>query len=385
MKEKIDKIYPSLEALEKVLATGKKLKIYHGIDPTGPHLHLGHATNLLVLREFQKLGHRIILLIGDFTARIGDPTDKLSPRQPLTEQQVKDNLKTFKKQAARIIKFTGRNPAQLKFNSRWYAKMPLAEMVKLAQYITIQQLIGREMFQKRMAAGKPISAHEFLYPLLQGYDSVAMDVDMEIGGTDQTFNMLVGRDLMRVLKRKEKFILTTKLLVNPKTGRKLMNKSEGGLINLDDEPIDMFGKVMALPDETIEPVAELSTEMSPQEVRDLKRFNPRDAKLKLAYEIVKLYHSEKAAGEARDKWIKIFSRKEIPDDVPLLKVGPGITPTLLVVRSGVVKSNSEARRLVEQGGLEIDGLKIKNPKFVLTLNNGQIVKIGKKRFFRIKI
>ena len=203
LEHSVDIIYPSRQELEKTLAEEKKMRIYLGVDPTGAHLHFGHATNFLVLKRFQELGHEIILLIGDFTARIGDPTDKLSPRQPLTVEQVVENFKTFKKQVSKIIKFSGPNKAQVKFNSKWLEKMTFADLIKLAQHITVQQMLQRDMFQERMKLDKPIGVHEFFYPMMQGYDSVAMDVDMEIGGTDQTFNMLMGRDLLKIYKIKK--------------------------------------------------------------------------------------------------------------------------------------------------------------------------------------
>ncbi|HXF44059.1 MAG TPA: tyrosine--tRNA ligase [Candidatus Paceibacterota bacterium] len=380
----VDKIYPSKEALEDVLKSGRKMKVYLGVDPTGPHLHLGHATNLLILKKLQNLGHKIIFLIGDFTARIGDPSGKTTARKPLTEEEVKANLKTFKIQAGNIIKFGGPNGAIVKFNSEWHTKMSLENMIKLTQLLTVQQIIKRDMFQKRLKENKDIWLHEFLYPILQGYDSVVMNVDMEIGGTDQTFNMLVGRDLMKKIKQKEKFVLTTKLLENKKTGKKLMNKSEGGLINLDDKPDDLFGKTMALPDEAILPVAELSTEMPWSEVKQLKKMKPRDAKLKVAFWVVKLCHSEQTAARARENWEKLFSKKEVPAKIPTLKLqDKKILPTELLVKSGL-PSKSEARRLITQGAVELNGRKITNQQEKLNLSSGDVLKIGKHRFFKIQ-
>lgn len=385
----IEKIYPSKEALEKVLFSGRKLTIYLGVDPTSPHLHLGHATNLLVLKQFQESGHKIILLIGDFTARIGDPTDKLSSRQPLTEKQVKNNLKTFKKQASKIIKFTGSNPARVMFNSKWHSKMSFEDIIELAQHVTVQQLIGREMFQKRMAEGKSIGVHEFLYPLLQGYDSVAMDVDAEIGGTDQTFNMLVGRDLMRVLKNKEKFVLTTKLLVNPETGKKLMNKSEGGLINLDDSPKEMFGKVMAFDDEGMFSLAELCTEMDIKRLGLLKKqvaqnkINPRDAKTEIAFEIVKLYWNKKEAQSARKEFFRIFSQKKMPKEIPVIKIAKKAINILDLLTLSGVKSKSEARRLIFQDAVKINKEVVKDWRIKIKIINGMIIQIGKRKFVKI--
>ncbi len=379
----VDKIYPSKQALEKVLSGSRKIKIYLGVDPTGPHLHLGHAVSLLILKRLQKLGHQIIFLIGDFTGRIGDPSDRTAARIPLTEKEIRKNLKTFKSQASKIINFTGPNKAVLKFNSSWHSKMKFEDLIKLAQLLTVGQLIKRDMFQKRLKENKVIGLHEFLYPLMQGYDSVAMDVDMEIGGRDQTFNMLVGRDLMKTLKNKEKLVLTTKLLENPKTGKKLMTKSEGGLINLDDKPKDLFGKTMALPDEATIPVAELSTEMPLSEVKKLKNMKPRNAKLKVAFWVVRLCYSEKEAEKAKEEFIRVFSKKELPKKIPLLKIKNKKSGILeLLIKAGV-QSRNEARRLVLQSGVKINEETKKNPKETITFRGGEVLKIGKHRFFKI--
>ncbi|MDI6734434.1 MAG: tyrosine--tRNA ligase [Patescibacteria group bacterium] len=377
----IDKIYPSKEDFYKLINTKKRIKIYLGIDPTGPHLHLGHATNLIVLKEFQNLGHEIILLIGDFTGRIGDPTDKLSPRQPLTKKMIGDNLKTFKAQASKIISFAGKNPAKLKFNSEWHGKLKFEDVLKIAEHLTVPQLLTRDMFQERFKNGKTVGLNEFLYPLMQGYDSVAMDVDVELGGTDQTFNMLVGRDLMKSLKQKEKCVITTKLLLS-KTGEKLMNKSTGGLINLDDSPKDMFGKLMAMDDNAIFVIAELCSIMSDEKIKVLKNEkNPRDAKLKIAEEIISLYHSKKEAKKSREEWIRIFSKKEISEKWEELTVA-GSPSTIYTLRRAGIPSNSEAMRLLSQGAVEVDGKIVKDPKE--ERKPGEKIRIGKKKFFKIK-
>lgn len=380
-----DKAYPTKEAVSEALLT-KKLKIYLGVDPTGPHLHLGHATNLLVLKKFQELGHKVIFLIGDFTGRIGDPSGRTNARKQLTKKDVEENMATFKKQAAKLIKFAGPNTVKLERNSKWHSKMTFEKLIGLAQHFTVQQMIERDMFQERLKAEQVIGLHEFLYPLMQGYDSVAMNVDMEIGGTDQTFNMLAGRKLQRILNHKEKFVLTTKLLINPKTGNKLMNKSEGGLINLDDKPKEMFGKVMAIPDEGILPIALLCTEMPIEKAKNLiiEFQNPRDAKLTLAFEVVKLYHSEKEAEKAKEEWIKTNSEKEIPSNIEVQKV-PAITltsGTLAVLTNLGIKSKSEGRRLLAQGAIEVDGKTVKDPNE--KRKSGEVIKIGKHKFRKIR-
>ena len=384
LERSIDKIYPSPEALEKTLREGKKLRVYLGIDPTGPHLHLGHATNLLLLKRLQNLDHEIIFLIGDFTARIGDPTDKLATRKPLTVKEIKANLKTFKTQTSKMISFSGKNAAKVRFNSEWHDKMTFAQLIEVAHHFTVQQMIERDMFEERLEEDKPIGLHEFLYPLMQGYDSVALDVDMEIGGTDQTFNMLAGRKLMREMKRKEKFVMTTKLLVNPKAGNKLMNKSEGGLINLDDNAVDMFGKIMALDDTVIASVAEFCTTMTYQEIKEMQKMkNPRDAKLILSYKIVKLYHSEKDARKAKENFIKTFSKKEMPEELSTLKLKAKNLKLLDLLITAGIPSKSEARRLIEQNAVEINGSVKNNPFEIIRLHTGDVLKIGKKKFFKI--
>ncbi|HDY73192.1 MAG TPA: tyrosine--tRNA ligase [Candidatus Jorgensenbacteria bacterium] len=380
----VDTIYPSREALEQVLRSGKKLRIYHGVDPTGQHLHIGHATNLLTLRRLQRLGHEIIFLIGDFTARIGDPSEKSATRTQLNYKEVKENSKTFKKQASKIIAFSGSNAAKVKFNSTWLKKLSFADVLELASHVTVQQMVKRGMFQKRIEENKDVWLHEFLYPLMQGYDSVAMNVDMEIGGTDQMFNMMLGRTLLKKMKGKEKFVLTTKLLENPKTGKKLMNKSEGGLINLDDEPNDMFGKVMALDDEVMFSVAELSSTMPLADIKKLKKLKPRDAKLAIAREIVTTYHSENATERAENEFIEVFSKNATPHDAPILFVSKEIEIVDLLIKAGI-SSKSEARRLIKQKAVKINSEARTDINKMLSLKDNDILKVGKHRFFKIKI
>ena len=245
-----DKIYPSSEAFLKKIAKAK-IRIYIGIDPTGPDLHLGHSTNFFVLQKLQELGHTVTLLIGDFTARIGDPTDKLATRKRLSKKEVLENAKTYKKQVSNLINFTGKNKAQIMFNSKWLSKLTFEDTIELAAHTTFSQIKKRDMFRRREKEGKDIYLHEFLYPLMQGYDSVAMKVDAELGGTDQTFNMLVGRDLVKKYTGNNKYVITTKLLINPKTNKKIMSKREGNYVSLQDTPENMYGKVMALPDEVV--------------------------------------------------------------------------------------------------------------------------------------
>lgn len=384
----VERIYPSKEEFEKALLSGDKIKIYLGVDPTGEHLHIGHAASLLFLSKLQDLGQKIVFLIGDFTARIGDPTDKKATRRQLTAKEIKHNLKNFKKQASKVIRFAGKNPAEVKFNSKWLGKMDFEDVLNLAANFTVQQMIQRDMFQERIKESKPIGIHEFLYPLMQGYDSVALDVDAEIGGNDQTFNMLAGRDLMRVLKNKNKFVISMKLLVNSE-GKK-MSKTEGDLINLDDHPNDMFGKVMAMKDEYMFQLAEISTKMTLSEIDGLKTLvtkegmNPRDAKARIAHELVKTYYDEKSADAAEAEFNKVFKNKELPEDIPGFKVGKAeIGIVDLIVESKLAASKGEARRLIEQGGVKIDGEKILDVNKIISINSkGILLQVGKRHFVR---
>ena len=382
----VEHIYPEPGALKKVLMSGKKIRIYDGFDPTGPDLHIGHGNQLRKMAQFQKLGHEVIFLIGDFTARIGDPTDKLAVRKQLSRKEVEKNLKGWKKQASAILDFGGKNPVKIMYNSKWHEKLKFEDSLNLGSKVTVQRMLERDMFEKRMQEDKPIYLHEFMYPLMQGYDSVAMDVDMEIGGSDQTFNMLVGRDLMKKLKGKEKFVLTIKLLVDP-AGKK-MGKTEGNMIELTDSSDNMFGKIMSWSDEMIIEAFEICTDVPTAEINEMKKqlqsgFNPRDLKLKLATEIVKIYKGEKVAGETQKNFINIFSKKETPEEVKNYKVK---SKKLLEVleETGLVSSKSEARRVIEQGGLKIDNEIIKNVNFNLVAGEHLIQK-GKRFFAKVII
>lgn len=388
----VDKIYPSKEDFRKALKSKKKLVIYHGVDPTAPHLHLGHSTNYLLLRKLQDLGHKIILLIGDFTAQIGDPTGRLTARKALTKKEVRENCKTYQEQVGKILNFKSKkNPAKIKFNSQWLAKLKLEEIMNLAAHFTISQIIKRNMFQERLKRKEEIYLHEFLYPLFQGYDSVALNVDVEVGGTDQTFNMLVGRDLIKIYRKKEKFVITTPLLINPKTGQKLMSKSEGNFIALDDSPNQMYGKIMALPDEVIVTCFELCTEVPLKEIQEIKKglkskkLNPRDVKARLAREIVTIHHSKTAAQKAEQEFNRIFRQKELPSKIPSkrLKTKKLNIPDLLV-KTKLASSKSEAKRLVQQRAVKINGSVIKNWQEVISIKSGIVIQVGKRKFIKLR-
>ena len=381
-------IYPSKEFLESRLKSGDKLTIYHGVDPTGPTLHVGHSVPLFKLAQFQQLGHNIIFLIGDMTATIGDPTDKTAVRVPLTKQEVLENSKLYKKQASKIIKFSGENPAKLRYNSKWLAKLSLADTFKVYSNITYAQTIKRDMFQKRIAEGKDLYLHEFMYPMMQGYDSVALDVDGEIGGNDQTFNMLVGRDLLKKLKNKEKFVVCTKLLTDA-SGKK-MGKTEGNMVALDENANQMFGKVMSWADGLILSGFELCTRLPMEKIQEIKSkldngLNPRDAKLILAGEITAIYHGQKKARKAKKNFLAVFSDKSRMGEVKETRVEVGELLVDVVSREKLVSSKSDFRRLIVEGAVSNAETKekITDPFFKIT--NDLTIRIGPLRFLKIKI
>ncbi len=382
----VERIYPSAGFLEKRLKSGERLSLYLGIDPTGPTLHFGHMIPLLKLRQFQELGHKIILLIGDFTGMVGDPTDKSSTRKQLSNEEVYANQLCYKEQAARIISFKGENPATIQHNSRWLGKMNLIDVIGLSANLTHAQVIKRDMFQERIKEGKDLYLHEFLYPLMQGYDSVAMDVDGEVGGNDQTFNMLVGRDLMKKLKNKEKFVLALKLLVDP-TGKK-MGKTEGNMAAFSDAPGEMFGKVMSWSDSMIIPGFELCTTIPLAEVEAMKReleggTNPKEIKLKLAEAIVSLLYSGAEAKKTRISFDATFTAREAPRDVQVIRATEHELLIDVVVKTGIVISKSEFRRLLEDGAISQyeSGEKIIADTFPAKKGT---YRIGKHRFVKIE-
>ena len=387
LKRGISAIYPSVEFLESKLKSGKKLTLYLGIDPTGPTLHLGHFIPIKKMAEFQKAGHQIIILIGDFTAMIGDPTDKKSTRQPLNRKQILNNLKDYKKQISTTLSFKGKNKAKIKFNSKWLGKMKFEDVLSLASNMTVQQMLERDMFKKRMEDGRPVSIHEFLYPLMQAYDSVVMDVDGEIGGNDQTFNMLCGRDLMKTLKNKEKFVITTKLLEDNQ-GQK-MGKTEGNMVALSDSPDEMFGKIMSWSDGLIISSFELCTNVPMSEINQFTKLleqgeiNPRDLKMRLAKEIITIIHNENKAKVAEQNFIKTFQKKEVPDQIKKVKAGANDLLIDVLLNNKVIQSKTEFRRLINEGAISIIDKEEKITQ-VDELARPAVYRIGKKRFIQIE-
>lgn len=381
----VENIYPTKSALEKALNSPKKLKLYTGIDPTGK-LHIGHGVVLNKLRQFQDLGHEVIVLIGDFTAMIGDPTDKKATRKALTKKEVESNYKDYKKQIGKILDLKKSNVKFL-HNDKWSSKLKPVDMLELASHFTVAQLLERDMFQERIKAGKNIGLHEFMYPVFQAYDAVSMDVDLQIGGNDQTFNMLAGRTLMRKLKGKEKFVLTTKLLADP-TGKK-MGKTEGNMINLDDSPEDIYGKVMSWPDNMIAIGFEIATQVPMEEVRQIvkelaKDENPKKYKMRLAYQIVHLCYDKKEAEKAAENFKQVFENKLNPDDIKEVKVKSKNIIDVLV-ETGLVASKSEAKRTLAQGGVKVDAKKVSDENFEIPAidKDGVVIQKGKRHFVKI--
>ncbi|HTY39710.1 MAG TPA: tyrosine--tRNA ligase [Candidatus Paceibacterota bacterium] len=380
----VSEILPSREEFVKVLCSGKKLRIYIGADPTSESLHLSHAKNYLLLEELRQLGHEVIVLVGDFTAQIGDPSGRSATRNQMTEAEVKKNVKSWLSQIKPLMNFKDKkNPPRFLYNSQWLKKLSFKDIISLASNFTVQQMIERDMFEKRLEENVPIHLHEFLYPLMQGYDSVAMDVDVELCGTDQIFNALAGRTLLKRLKNKDKFVVAVNLMANPKTGE-MMSKSRGTGVFLSSPPDDMFGAIMAQPDEMIEVLYVNCTRLPLSEKDSFLAQGPREAKAKVAFDIVKRFYGEAAAKKAEERFVKTFSKKELPEDLPQIQSSSGTTATILMVGSGVIKSNGEAWRLAQQGGFEIDGKVVKDAKKKITVSDGQVVRIGKKSFFRIK-
>lgn len=379
----VEKIFPSREFLEKKLKSDEKLTLYVGYDPTAPTLHIGHAITLMKLRDFQELGHKVIFLVGDFTALIGDPTDKSAARVKQTREEVLENCKLYKEQASTILNFEGENPAEIRFNNDWLGKLSFVDVIELASHFTVQQMLERDMFEKRMKEEKPIFLHEFFYPLMQGYDSVAMDVDGEVGGNDQTFNMLAGRDLMKDLKGKEKFVLATKLLVD--SNGKKMGKSEGNMIALSDLPEDMFGKVMRWSDEMIVPGFEICTRVPMHEVKEVELqmkngANPRDFKLNLAYHITEMFLGAEAARRGRDNFSAVIQGNEKPTEIPELKPSSYDIATVLVEAEFCI-SRGDARRQIEGKGVKLNDVVVEAVD--QSVKAGDVVQKGKRFFVKV--
>ena len=375
----------NLNHLRKRLLSGRKLRIKHGIDPTGPKIHIGRATQLWKLKDFQELGHKIILIIGDFTAQIGDASDKQAMRRPLTAKEVKENMKDYIKQIAKILDI---KKVEIHYNSEWLNKLTIKKLLNLAMNFTAQQTIQRRNFKERWERGKPIGLHELAYPLLQGYDSVAVKADVELGGFDQLFNLKAGRDIQKIFGQESQDIMTLKMLFGL-DGRK-MSTSWGNVINITDKSEEQFGKIMSMKDELILDYFELCTRITLEEIKkmgkELKKnqINPRDLKLKLAREIVRLYHGKKAAKRAEKEFRRVFERKELPSRIPNISIKVKKLNILnLLVETKLTSSKSEAKRLILQKAVKINGVLKENWQEIIEIKNGMVIQVGKRRFRKV--
>lgn len=371
--------------LERSLKTGIPLKIKAGFDPTAPDLHLGHTVLLRKLRHFQELGHDVYFLIGDFTAMIGDPTGRSETRPALTKEQVLENAKTYREQVFKIL-----DPSKTKvvFNSEWFSKMSAEDVVRLCAKYTVARILERDDFKKRFESGIPIAIHELIYPLFQAYDSVALGADVELGGTDQLFNLLIGRDIQREYGQEPQVIITTPLLEGL-DGVQKMSKSLGNYIGIMEPPGEMFGKIMSIPDRLLWKYYELLTDVPLEEIEKMKeeaeagKLNPRDAKMQLAFLIVSQYHSPEDAQKAKEEFERVFSRRELPTEVETVEVQAGKVFLPKFLRElGIVKSASEAKRLLTQRAIDINKQTVQTEELDLTPGE-YIFRIGKKRFLKI--
>ncbi len=376
--------------LEKAIATGKPLRVKAGFDPTAPDLHLGHTVLIQKLKHFQDLGHQVIFLIGDFTGLIGDPSGKSETRPPLTEEQVKANAATYERQ---IFKILDRDKTIIDFNSRWMKPMAAQDLIRLAARHTVARMLEREDFHKRYTSQTPISIHEFLYPLIQGYDSVALQADVELGGTDQTFNLLVGRDLQREYGQAPQVVITLPLLEGL-DGVQKMSKSLGNYVGIDEPAGVMFGKIMSISDPLMLRYFELLTDITPGDLARLKEDlaqgskHPRQVKEELAVELVARYHGRNAAVEAAQEFAHIFREKGVPEEIEevSLKVeGPKLWLPKVLSEAGLSAGTSEARRLITQGGVQVDGEKVTDANLELAAGKSYLLKVGKRRFKKVTL
>ena len=364
------------EHLKGKLLSGRVLRVKHGVDPTGPKIHIGRAAQFWKLRDFQKIGHKIVLIIGDFTAQIGDASDKQAMRQPLSEKKIKENMKHYLEQIGKILDM---KKVEVRYNSQWLKKLSAKDLLNLAMKFTAQQMIQRRNFKERWEQQKPIGLHELDYPLLQGFDSVVVKADIELGGSDQLFNLQAGRDIQKAFNQPPQDIIALKMLFGP-DGRK-MSTSWGNVINIIDPPPEQFGKIMSIKDELILDYFELATRVPLDEV---KKLPPRDAKARLAKEIVSACHGEEAAIKAEQEFNRVFRDKNLPSDIPEVSVEEKEMNILdLLTKVKLAPSKSEAKRLIEQGGVEISGEIQKDWQKIIKIKKGEIIRVGKRKFVKI--
>ena len=375
--------------LERAISSGKPLRVKAGFDPTAPDLHLGHTVLIQKMKHFQDLGHQVIFLIGDFTGLIGDPTGKSDTRPPLTPEQVQENAATYKEQ---IFKILDPEKTEVAFNSTWMNEMRSIDMIRLCAKYTVARMLEREDFKQRFQNQKSIAVHEFIYPLIQGYDSVALKADVELGGTDQTFNLLVGRHIQKEYGQEPQIVLTMPLLEGL-DGVNKMSKSLGNYVGITEEPFQMFGKLMSISDQLMFRYYELLSSLSMKDITGLQEaveqgsIHPKEVKARLAMELVARFHGREAADKARARFEAQFARKEIPEDIPEYVLGGDVDRSSVFLprvlkEAGLVKSTSEARRLIKQGAVTIDGEKVSSDEVAVS-GQGAVLKVGKRRFLRL--
>ncbi len=373
--------------LTEAANNGTQLRAKLGMDPTAPDIHLGHTVVLRKLRQFQDLGHKAILIIGDYTARIGDPTGQNTTRPMLTPEDIKQNSQTYFDQAGKILDMSPEK-VEVRYNSEWLADMKLADVIKLTASTTVARMLERDTFEIRYKKGEPIGVHEFLYPLMQGHDSVAIKSDVELGGTDQTYNNLVGRDLQRLDGQKPQIVITMPILVGL-DGVQKMSKSKGNYIGVTDAPSDMFGKTMSIPDELMKNYFTLLTDISADEIAvlcDASKTHPKQAKVKLGKIVVEQFYDADAADAAAAEFEKVFAQSQLPDDMPEVEIAAEpIMASKLLTHCNLVSSGGEAKRMCKQGGVKVNDEKVANPSQEITPADGMVVQVGKRKFAKLKV
>jgi len=374
------------EKLTEAAKTPRQLRIKLGLDPTSPDIHLGHTVVLRKMRQFQNLGHKAVLIIGDYTARIGDPSGQDTTRPMLWPEQIEQNAKTYFEQAGKILDTSG-DKLEIRYNSEWLSDLRLADIIKLTSNMTVARMLERDTFELRHKKGDPIGIHEFLYPLMQGYDSVMIKSDVELGGTDQTFNNLVGRDLQRIHDQSPQVVITMPILVGL-DGKEKMSKSKDNYIGVTDEPNDMFGKVMSISDDMMENYFTLLTDLTGEKISELvspDKTHPKQAKVLLGKTIVNQFYDQSTAQTAAAEFDKVFARGQLPDEIPEVEIpAEPIAVSKLLLHCKLVSTGGEAKRMVKQGGASIDGKKLDDPNAEITPKDGMVVRVGKRKFARIK-
>jgi tyrosyl-tRNA synthetase len=375
------------EKLTEASKTSRQLRIKLGLDPTSPDIHLGHTVVLRKMRQFQDLGHKAVLIIGDYTARIGDPTGQNTTRPILSPEQIQENAKTYFEQAGKILD-TSEEKLEIRYNSEWLAKLTLIELIRIAAKKTVAQMLQRDTFKKRLQADIDVYTHEFLYPLMQGYDSVMVQSDVELGGTDQTFNNLVGRDIQKAYGQKPQIVITMPILVGL-DGIEKMSKSKGNYIGVTDEPKDMFGKIMSISDDMMENYFTLLTDRTIEQIEELvnpEKTHPKQAKVLLGKTIVSQFYDESAAQNAADEFEKVFAQGQLPDEIPEFPIPSSvISVKTILLKANLVATGGEAKRMVAQAAVSINGHKVNDPFAEIKPEDGMIVQVGKRKFARLKV